>query len=59
MRRAMATLSLTLIAAGCQRQPPFDERYNETARTIDQRAAALDAELDNTADPPLNNAASR
>ena len=59
MGRSMATVLLALVAAGCQRQPPFDERYNETARTIDQRAAALDAELDNTADPPLNNAASR
>ena len=54
----MATVLLALVAAGCQRQPPFEERYNETARTIDQRAAALDAELDNASDPSPDNSAS-
>ena len=58
MRRAIATVLLALVAAGCQRQPPFDERYNETARTIDRRAAAFDAELDNASDPSPDNAAS-
>lgn len=58
MGRSMATVLLALVAAGCQRQPPFEEQYNETARTIDQRAAALDAELDNASDPSPDNSAS-
>lgn len=58
MGRAMATVLLALVVAECQRQPPFEEQYNETARSIAQRAAALDAEPGNASDPSPDNAAS-
>ena len=45
MRGMIAAALISLIVAGCHKPPPFDDRYNETARKIDQRATQLDAEL--------------
>ena len=45
MRGAML-LALLLGTAACQRERSFDERYNDTARQIEQRAGRLDAEID-------------
>lgn len=52
MPRAVAILLLALVAGGCRREPRFDDRYNETARNIEQRAGALDVELNRASSAP-------
>jgi hypothetical protein len=59
MRRAIATALLALIAAGCHREPRFDDRYNETARNVENRAAALDVELNQASAPARDRPAPR
>lgn len=48
MRRAAVVVALLVVAA-CKREPSFDDRYNATANSIEQRAARIDREL-NAAD---------
>ncbi len=46
MRRGTITLLVLVLAPGaCRDQPSFDERYEDTANTIDERARTLDAEF--------------
>jgi len=46
MRRwAIMLLALALAPGACRNRPSFDERYQDTANTIDERARTLDAEL--------------
>lgn len=54
MHRGLATalVALALAVAGCHREPTFNNRYEETARNIQQRAARLDNELNQRAHPP-------
>ena len=52
MRRGLATALLALGFAGCHRERPFGDRYDETARNIQQRAATLDNELNQAAHAP-------
>ncbi len=47
-------LALALVPPACRDRPSFDERYENTANTIDERARTLDAELDQA---DANNAA--
>ncbi len=42
--RGLAALMLVWTLAGCKDNRTFDERYDETANHIEQRAANLDAE---------------
>jgi hypothetical protein len=54
MHRGLATalVALALAAAGCHREPTFNNRYDETARNIKQRAATLENELNQGAHSP-------
>lgn len=46
----MRSLGLLLLLLGaCSREPGFDQRYNDTANEIEQRATNLDAELNRAA----------
>ena len=38
-------LALALAPTACRDRPSFDERYEDTSNTIDERARTLDAEL--------------
>lgn len=38
-----------LVLAACQSEPDFDERYDDAAANIHERAAAIDAEIANEA----------
>lgn len=49
---ATALVALALAVAGCHRQPTFNDRYEETARNVQQRAATLDNELNQGAHSP-------
>lgn len=40
-----AVLPLVLLLGACRAEPSFDERYSDTANAIEERAANLDAEL--------------
>ena len=40
-----AVLPLLLLLGACRAEPSFDERYNDAANAIEQRATNLDAEL--------------
>ena len=44
--RAVLSLLLILGVAGCQREPSFDERFDETRNEIFQKAEELDEELE-------------
>jgi hypothetical protein len=60
MHRGLATalvaLALALAVAGCHRERTFNDRYDETARNIQQRAATLDNELNQgDVEPSSNN----
>ena len=44
MRLALALL-IAVALAGCGREPSFDERFDETAGNIEERARAIDQEL--------------
>jgi hypothetical protein len=59
MRRAITSALLALIAAGCHREPRFDDRYNDTARNVEKRAAALDVELNQASTPARDRPAPR
>ena len=48
MRGVMILAALAL--GGCQSEPSFDERYEAAQETIEAKAKALDAELEQ---PPL------
>ena len=54
MHRGLATalVALALEVVGCHREPTFNDRYDETARNIQQRAATLDNELNQGAQSP-------
>jgi hypothetical protein len=54
MRSAASLLLLLLTLAGCDDRRSFDEKYDETAEELDQRAARLDAELNNDAAETVN-----
>jgi outer membrane murein-binding lipoprotein Lpp len=43
--RRLAPVALLLLAAGCHREPSFDERYASTEKALGSEAAALDSEL--------------
>ena len=45
MREALLLLPLALVAAGCEREPTFDERYAETQKRIGEKSRELDREL--------------
>ena len=51
MRGVMILAALAL--GGCQSEPSFDERYDTAQETIEAKAKALDAELEQ---PPLPDA---
>jgi hypothetical protein len=56
MRRGLATALLAVAVAGCHRERTFNNRYDETARNIQQRAATLDNELNQgDVEPSSNN----
>ena len=40
-----AILPLLLLLGACGKEPSFDERYGDTANAIEERAANLDAAL--------------
>jgi hypothetical protein len=40
-----AVLPFILLLGACGKEPSFDERYSDTANAIEERAANLDAEL--------------
>lgn len=44
MRRIFILLPALLLAA-CEREPAFDDRYDATAKEIEARAKAMDAEI--------------
>lgn len=44
MRRALIFLPLMLLGA-CEREPKFDDRYDATAKEIEARAKAMDADI--------------
>lgn len=44
MRRAILLLPLLLLAA-CEKEPDFDARYDKTAKEIEARAKAMDADI--------------
>ncbi|WP_447762895.1 hypothetical protein [Sphingopyxis panaciterrae] len=46
MRRVLILLPLLL--AACEREPAFDDRYDTTAKEIEARAKAMDAEISAT-----------
>ncbi len=52
--RGWAALALAGMLAGCKENQSFDERYDETANQIEQRAENLDAEASG---PNANSAA--
>ncbi len=37
--------ALALAPGACRDRPSFDERYQDTANTLDERARTIDAEL--------------
>ena len=43
--RPLLTPLIALALASCGQEPSFDERYNETAANIEERAADIDQEL--------------
>ena len=43
--RALTALCLLLALAGCKDRRSFDERYEATGNTIEDRARNLDAEI--------------
>lgn len=43
--RAAGVLMLVLMA-GCRSEPPFEQRYGESVADLDNRANAMEAELD-------------
>ena len=50
MRLALPAFALLLSA--CSDRRPFDERYNDTARNIEERAAAIDSNLTAATEEP-------
>lgn len=44
MRGAILLLPLLLLAA-CGKEPDFEERYDQTAKEIEARAKAMDADI--------------
>lgn len=44
-----ALIVACFVLAACQSEPDFDERYDNTAANIQERAAAIDAEIANEA----------
>ncbi|WP_411338686.1 hypothetical protein V6U71_12030 [Sphingopyxis sp. J-6] len=44
MHRVLILAPLLLLAA-CEREPAFDDRYDATAKEIEARAKAMDAEI--------------
>lgn len=44
MRAVLILLPLLLLTA-CEREPAFDDRYDATAKEIESRARAMDAEI--------------
>lgn len=46
MRALLILPCLACLATGaCNQEPSFDERYNETAQTLDSNANSIEAEL--------------
>lgn len=48
--RALALLPLLLSLTACEDRRSFDDRYDDTAKDIEQRAQRIDAELNNSAE---------
>jgi len=44
--RLIAPLIALLLVAGCRQEPGFDERYRQTRERLEQKASAIDRELD-------------
>lgn len=63
--RTGALISLLILLGGCENEKSFDERYDETAVTIENKANSIDRELENSSargglagasvEDPLNN----
>jgi hypothetical protein len=46
VKRAVAASFVALAASGgCQQQPSFNDQYAQTEKRLQQRAAAIDAEM--------------
>lgn len=54
MRAALILVSLML--AGCQREPSFEERYAKTQQSLEQKAAAIDREVATPSPAPTSTA---
>lgn len=45
MKRGLLLALLLLATAGCKDRKSFDQRYSDTARSIDEKAMNLDSQL--------------
>lgn len=45
MRRAALLIVPLMLLAACGKEPDFEERYDQTAREIEARAKAMDADI--------------
>ncbi|MEW4466975.1 hypothetical protein AB1K62_03985 [Parasphingorhabdus sp. JC815] len=46
MRAGLILLSLSMLTAGCQREPDFNERFEEHSRAIEQQARSIEITVD-------------